>query len=65
MLSLEVIYYMATENKYVFAFFFPTQLHWVFIAVHRLSLVEVSYSRVAVLGLLIAVASSLVMEHGL
>ena len=43
MLSLEVIYYMATENKYVFAFFFfPTQLHWVFIAVHRLSLVAES-----------------------
>ena len=41
-------------------------LHWVFVAVHRLSLVAASggYFLVAVLGLLIAVAF-LVAEHGL
>ena len=39
-------------------------MHWVFVATHRLSLVEGELLFVAVSGLLIAVAS-LVAEHGL
>ena len=51
---------MATHSIYIY-----TWLHWVFVAVHRLSLVAASggYS-VAVHWLLIAVVS-LVVEHGL
>ena len=50
---------------YWFSFlFFNFWLHWVFVAVHGLSLVAASRGYSVVHGLLIAVAS-LVAEHGL
>ena len=45
--------------KYITIFLFIYWLHWVFVAIHGLSLVSVSesYSLVVVQGLLIAVSS--------